>query len=153
MRLQHLTSAPLASYGRVLRGLSRFMPGSASAGTFAGTRLRKNPKPHSTNCLALEARVGIEPTNEAFAEPCLTTWLPRLRGKIRVIFFSSRSKLKFYWNWSVLKIMCPFGARPPPFLFPEWLQYFLNRSKCPNPRNPVPAGVSKALWACKSLPA
>jgi hypothetical protein len=28
--------------------------------------------------LDLEARVGIEPTNEAFAEPCLTTWLPRL---------------------------------------------------------------------------
>ena len=28
--------------------------------------------------LRLEARVGIEPTNEAFAEPCLTTWLPRL---------------------------------------------------------------------------
>ena len=27
--------------------------------------------------LSLEARVGIEPTNEAFAEPCLTTWLPR----------------------------------------------------------------------------
>jgi hypothetical protein len=25
----------------------------------------------------LEARVGIEPTNAAFAEPCLTTWLPR----------------------------------------------------------------------------
>jgi hypothetical protein len=25
----------------------------------------------------LEARVGIEPTDEAFAEPCLTTWLPR----------------------------------------------------------------------------
>lgn len=28
-----------------------------------------------------EARVGIEPTNTAFAEPCLTTWLPR-RKKI-----------------------------------------------------------------------
>jgi hypothetical protein len=27
--------------------------------------------------LELEAEVGIEPTNEAFAEPCLTTWLPR----------------------------------------------------------------------------
>src|SRR6266850_7678511 len=27
----------------------------------------------------LEARVGIEPTNAAFAEPCLTTWLPRPR--------------------------------------------------------------------------
>ena len=25
----------------------------------------------------MEARVGIEPTNAAFAEPCLTTWLPR----------------------------------------------------------------------------
>jgi hypothetical protein len=29
--------------------------------------------------LELEARVGIEPTNAAFAEPCLTTWLPRQR--------------------------------------------------------------------------
>ena len=28
----------------------------------------------------LEARVGIEPTHKAFAEPCLTTWLPRLWG-------------------------------------------------------------------------
>ena len=27
--------------------------------------------------LDLEARVGIEPTHKAFAEPCLTTWLPR----------------------------------------------------------------------------
>jgi hypothetical protein len=27
----------------------------------------------------LEARVGIEPTHKAFAEPCLTTWLPRHR--------------------------------------------------------------------------
>lgn len=26
----------------------------------------------------LEAWVGIEPTNKGFADPCLTTWLPRL---------------------------------------------------------------------------
>jgi hypothetical protein len=37
----------------------------------------KFPKPFSSNWLGLEAEVGIEPTNEAFAEPCLTTWLPR----------------------------------------------------------------------------
>ena len=29
-------------------------------------------------CFKLEARVGIEPTHGAFAEPGLTTWLPRL---------------------------------------------------------------------------
>jgi hypothetical protein len=34
-----------------------------------------NQLPHKQ--LGLEARVGIEPTNAAFAEPCLTTWLPR----------------------------------------------------------------------------
>ena len=35
------------------------------------------PNPLAFRPLRLEARVGIEPTNEAFAEPCLTTWLPR----------------------------------------------------------------------------
>ncbi len=31
--------------------------------------------------LVMEARVGIEPTNGAFAEPSLTTWLPRHHSK------------------------------------------------------------------------
>ena len=35
------------------------------------------PKPFIQKHLGLEARVGIEPTHKAFAEPCLTTWLPR----------------------------------------------------------------------------
>ena len=35
------------------------------------------PKTLTQKCLELEARVGIEPTHKAFAEPCLTTWLPR----------------------------------------------------------------------------
>ena len=35
------------------------------------------PKPMLQTQLELEARVGIEPTHKAFAEPCLTTWLPR----------------------------------------------------------------------------
>ena len=37
-------------------------------------------KPLLHSQFGLEARVGIEPTDEAFAEPCLTTWLPRHTG-------------------------------------------------------------------------
>ena len=45
----------------------------------------KNPR----NCfqlrgLRLEAGVGIEPTHKSFADSCLTTWLPRLRGAATV---------------------------------------------------------------------
>jgi hypothetical protein len=35
-------------------------------------------KYYSLNDIEREARVGIEPTHTAFAEPRLTTWLPRL---------------------------------------------------------------------------
>ena len=39
--------------------------------------------PNKTKLKSLEAEVGIEPTDEAFAEPCLTTWLPRRTTKLR----------------------------------------------------------------------
>ena len=42
--------------------------------------------------IGLEARVGIEPTDEAFAEPCLTTWLPRLQRTNKLNFFRTTSK-------------------------------------------------------------
>lgn len=44
---------------------------------FIHTGPLKSPNFCSTSHFKLEAEVGIEPTNEAFAEPCLTTWLPR----------------------------------------------------------------------------
>ena len=31
----------------------------------------------------LEAGAGIEPAYEGFADPCLTTWLPRLARQLR----------------------------------------------------------------------
>ena len=33
----------------------------------------------------VEARAGIEPTNGAFAELCLTGWLPRRKLKSRIV--------------------------------------------------------------------
>lgn len=36
-----------------------------------------NPQAQLGKAFRLEAKVGIEPTNAAFAEPCLTTWLLR----------------------------------------------------------------------------
>jgi hypothetical protein len=43
--------------------------------------LLKSPKSLKKRTGLMEARVGIEPTNGAFAEPCLTTWLPRRPGE------------------------------------------------------------------------
>ena len=42
--------------------------------------------------MRLEARVGIEPTHEAFAEPCLTTWLPRRIHSRQIIVNASQRK-------------------------------------------------------------
>ena len=44
----------------------------------------------------MEARVGIEPTDEAFAEPCLTTWLPRLKGSAKINYFAREAKFFFH---------------------------------------------------------
>ena len=50
--------------------------------------------------LELEAEVGIEPTNEAFAEPCLTTWLPRHPSEqLRLLVASPQAKV-FFWQLS-----------------------------------------------------
>ena len=49
-----------------------------------------------------EARVGIEPTYRGFADPCLTTWLPRLIKKTTADYKSAKIKLSnktsFAWH-------------------------------------------------------
>ena len=58
------------------------------------------PKPLLRKQLELEAEVGIEPTNEAFAEPCLTTWLPRHPSEqLRLLVASPQAKV-FFWQMS-----------------------------------------------------
>ena len=46
----------------------------------------------------LEARVGIEPTHKAFAEPCLTTWLPRRFPSRESKSLSRRCKFIHYFT-------------------------------------------------------
>src|SRR5438067_5828350 len=41
----------------------------------------------------MEARVGIEPTHKAFAEPCLTTWLPRRQRDCKLMEFAHVASL------------------------------------------------------------
>ena len=57
-----------------------------------------------------EARVGIEPTHTAFAEPRLTTWLPRLFDRERLTYAIARrdAKQKF------LRMPEEFAVRIPP---------------------------------------
>src|SRR5689334_16335810 len=45
--------------GKEQVGVTQGRPELNRAGTSAGTHLWKNPKPHSSNCFSLEARVGI----------------------------------------------------------------------------------------------
>ena len=41
----------------------------------------------------MEARVGIEPTHKAFAEPRLTTWLPRRQDVQKLNHFAAGASL------------------------------------------------------------
>ena len=59
----------------------------------------------SINHFEMEARVGIEPTNAAFAEPCLTTWRPRLRLlPLKPISLSLQRKFRFYAFFAVSRL-------------------------------------------------
>src|SRR5439155_945200 len=71
--------------------LRRIAPEYFFAGISAGFSRWKFSKLRSFNCLGLEARVGIEPTNAAFAEPCLTTWLPRLSAPLNLTSHPARA--------------------------------------------------------------
>jgi hypothetical protein len=57
---------------------------------FIHTRPARLSNLSSINHFEMEARVGIEPTNTAFAEPCLTTWRPRLPSKSYIPFLSTQ---------------------------------------------------------------
>ena len=66
-----------ASRALVVSELYQVSPSHIFAGTLLALLVRESYNSLSKCNLELEARVGIEPTDEAFAEPCLTTWLPR----------------------------------------------------------------------------
>jgi hypothetical protein len=52
-----------------------------------------------TQVSKLEAEVGIEPTNEAFAEPCLTTWLPRRSNENNQLLLPCKNAFgKYGWT-------------------------------------------------------
>ena len=59
----------------------------------------------------MEATAGVEPANEGFADPCLTTWLRRLREKAARRRPSLRQKPKAK-NWSGKRDLNP---RPQPW--------------------------------------
>lgn len=42
-----------------------------------GFQKKKHPNPEELRCEILEATTRFELVNQAFAEPCLTTWLRR----------------------------------------------------------------------------
>ena len=56
----------------------------------------------AAHAVGMEAKVGIEPTDEAFAEPCLTTWLPRRERAHTLDFFYASRKFQLRLFQSVI---------------------------------------------------
>jgi hypothetical protein len=59
---------------------------------------------------SMEAEVGIEPTDEAFAEPCLTTWLPRRSNENNQLLLPCKNAFGKYDQSSKV----PMEKSPPP---------------------------------------
>ena len=76
-RITQAESEEVADSGRITPDYSGFLRIGKLVSVLVSVWTPEPPKPLLHTQLELEARVGIEPTNEAFAEPCLTTWLPR----------------------------------------------------------------------------
>jgi hypothetical protein len=60
--------------------------------------------PNKTKLKSLEAEVGIEPTNEAFAEPCLTTWLLRRSSQNKQVWCPGKNGFVVTANFFVEKV-------------------------------------------------
>ena len=92
-------------------------PSSARAAKQVKTPVKPNPfhfsKPLIPNNQGMEAGDGIEPTHKAFAEPCLTTWLPR-RQQQQHNKLIPRSKGNFFFArvWSGRQKSTANGAFP-----------------------------------------
>jgi hypothetical protein len=77
MSVKRLNRTEVESSGRIRIDSACYSRIKIVPDTFPDSWAFFRPKSHISNNLEMEARVGIEPTHTAFAEPCLTTWLPR----------------------------------------------------------------------------
>ena len=118
-------------------------------------------KPLLHTQFGMEARVGIEPTHKAFAEPCLTTWLPRryrgpkaksvcVPGKFLLMLEAGNEPalrvLKLWWSKKKWK---PGKSRPSVWtaqlasLAPKFTR-LINSRRCDDARNELGRSYVKA---------